>query len=152
MAKERQRLTADLNELFPGDTIKIGEQTLHIIPLRAGQIAKIVRKLKALTETLKTEGVTWDNYNEPEHLLNTATVIITDFPELLEECTNIDKDDLQELPIEIIVELLDKVIEVNMAAKDSLVGNFTSLMGRFSGILATEETKTTESSEPSKNS
>jgi len=147
--KERQRLKVDLLELFPGDTLKIGEQTLMIRPLGAGQIATIIKKFKALTESLKKDDVTWENYNEPESLLKIATKIIDDFPEILEESSNIASEDLQELPIEVIVQILDKVIEVNMAAKDSLVGNFTSLMGRFTKMIPGSKTK--ESLEPSKN-
>ena len=110
---------------------------------------KLAPAIEDFIQSLKKDDVTWENYNEPESLLKIATKIIDDFPEILEESSNIASEDLQELPIEVIVQILDKVIEVNMAAKDSLVGNFTSLMGRFTKMIPGSKTK--ESLEPSKN-
>lgn len=132
MAKERQRLKLDLEELFPGDTIKIGGTTIVITPLATGQLAIVGKKVKTVIDSLKEDGVTFDNYNEPENVLKLATVIMEDAPDLLAEAANIELEDLQELPLPITVQILDKVIEVNMKSKDSLLGNFKSLMGRFS--------------------
>lgn len=132
MAKEKQRLQLDLEELFPGDTLKIGNSTVIIQPLGTGQLAIVGKKIKTVIESLKDKGVTFDNYNEPENVLILADVIMEDAPDLLAEAANIDVEDLKLLPIPVTVQILDKVIEVNMKSKDSLMGNFKSLMGRFS--------------------
>lgn len=129
--KDRQRLSLDLESLFPGDTLKIGDQTVDIIPLGLLQLATIARKLKGFGSVLGKEGVTWDNYNKPENLLKLAVILLEQFPEVLEECSNIAVEDLQQLPLDIIVEILDKVLEVNMKSKEKLEGNFKSLTGRL---------------------
>lgn len=132
MAKDRQRLTLDLEALFPGDTLKIGEAVVDIRPLGIKQLAIISRKLKGFTSVLADEGVTWDNYNQPDSLLKLATILLEQFPEVLEEASNIALEDLQELPLEIVVEILDKVLDVNMKSKEKLEGNFESLVSKFS--------------------
>jgi len=132
MAKERIRLSFNLESLFPGDTLTIGEQTIDIRPLGIKQLAIIARKLKGFGKVLSEEGVDWENYNQPENLLKLAVILLEQFPDVLEEGSNIASEDLQQLPIDIVVEILDKVLEVNMKSKEKLEGNFKSLAGRFS--------------------
>jgi len=127
MAKEKKRLKLDLESLFLGDSFTIGETNINISPFGIKQLATIARKLKAFGATLAEQGVTWDNYNTPENLLQLSILALEEFPDILEEATNVDIEDLQELPIDIIVELVDKVLEVNMKAKEKLEGNFKSL-------------------------
>ena len=131
MATKRTKLTLDLEALFPGDTIIIGEQTVDIKPLGLKQLAMVTRKLKGFSSVLAEQGVTWDNYSEPENLLKLAVVLLEQFPDVLEEGSNIAMEDLEQLPMEIVIEILDKVIEVNMKSKDKLVENFKSLATRF---------------------
>jgi len=127
MAKERQKITIDLESLFPGDTLTIGDQVLDLRPLNIKQLAVVARKLKGFGGLLSEEGITWENYSNPENLLKMAVVLLEQFPEVLEEASNIDMDSLQELPIDVVVEILDKVIDVNLKSKEKLMGNFKSL-------------------------
>ncbi len=131
MSRERTRLNLDLESLFPGDTITIGTQNVDINPLGIRQLAVIARKLKGFGKILADDGVSWKNYNTPENLIKLAVILLDDFPEVLEEASNIALEDLQELPIDVVVEILDKVIEVNMKSKEKLEGNFKSLAQRF---------------------
>lgn len=129
---ERQRLNVDLQELFPGGTITIGTQTLNIRPLGIRQLTGILAKIKGLGTVLTEDGITWDNYRDPTNFVKISTVLSKQFPESLEEASNIALEDLQELPIEVIVSILDKVIEVNMKSKEALLKNFDSLVKKFS--------------------
>lgn len=131
MAKKRQRLNLNLDSLLPGDTLKIDGQVVFIRPLGLLQLAIVARKLKGFGAILGEDGVTWDNYGQPENILKIAVILLDQFPEVLEEASNIALEDLQQLPIDIIVELLDKVLEVNMKSKEKLEGNFKSLAGRL---------------------
>jgi len=145
---KRQKINVDLESLFPGDTITIGDQVLIIRPLGLKQLSTIAKKLKGFGEVMAGQGVTWDNYNSPENLLKLATTILDQFPDVLEEGSNIDVEDLQNLPIDTIVEILDKVIEVNMKSKEKLEGNFKSLAGRF-GMVKGEKDKSPKQSKNS---
>lgn len=138
MGKERQRITVDLEELFPGEIFPIGTQNMVIPPLESGQIASIFKKVKSLINSLKDDGVTFQNYMEPDNMLKLATVVLDQSPELLEECSNIHVDDIKRLPIEKIVELMTVIIEVNIKAKESLLGNLASLAGIFKKITPAE--------------
>jgi hypothetical protein len=124
--KERQRI--NLDSLFPGKTIEIGNSAILIKPLVLEQIAVFTKRFKEITDTLNNENIDWSNFDTPENILLIANKIIIQFPDLLEEATNIAKDDLLQLPIELVTKLIIAVVEVNLQAKDDLLGNFQSLI------------------------
>ena len=124
----RQKLNFNFDELFPGDTIEIGTQVVDIKPLSIAQLAVITRKLKGYGDQLKKAEITWDNYNSPENLLTITTTLLDKFPEVLEEGSNIDVEYLKRLPIEVVVQIIDKVVTVNLKSRESLAKNFKGLM------------------------
>jgi len=127
----RQSLSLDLDALFPGETLTIGNQSIIIRPLNIEQIAILSKKLKGIGTILGDIGVTWDNYNEHANLFKLAVTVIDNFPDILEEASNIAIKDLQALPIDLIVAIVDKILDVNLKSKDSLEKNFKSLTGKF---------------------
>jgi NTP pyrophosphatase (non-canonical NTP hydrolase) len=131
MAKERTRLKLNLDELFPGDSLEIGGQVVVIKPLGIRQLTEISRKLDGFGIMLSQNDVTWDNYNEPQNITKIATLLLQHAPEVLEEASNIDKEDLLDLTPDIITEILDKVLEVNLASKEKLEKNFKSLAAKM---------------------
>ena len=140
----RQKLNLDLSSLFPGETLTIGEQVVDIRPLGIRSLAIVARKLKGFGYVLQEDGVTFDNYSEPENIIKLATLLLEQFPEVLEEASNIDKADLEKLPIEIVVSILDKVISVNMKSRESLEKNFKSLAARLNPTKPKEKVQTTK--------
>jgi len=125
--KERQKLSVDFDSLFPGETLEIGNSTVLIRPLGFEQIAIIIKRIKGIGTVLEKEGVTWENFEEKSSLFKIAVVVIDSFPDVLEEASNIDIADLKRLPLEYIVKIVNKVIEVNLKSRDDLVKNFKSL-------------------------
>ena len=125
--KERVRLNIDIDALLPGDNFQIGNQTILIRPLSIIQYKFILSKIKGLFEYTKELGITSENYRDNDKFIMIAEIIVEKFPELLEEVSNIAAEDLQQLPIEIIISLIDKCLDVNLKSKESLVGNFRSL-------------------------
>ena len=139
--KERTRLKIDLDAILPGDQFQIGSESVLIRPLSLVQYKVIIGQVKSLAAYLKEHGVDQKNWKETDNIIFIAETVIEKFPDLLAEVSGIHEDDLQELPLEIIVALIDKCMEVNMKAKDSLLGNFKSLIGKInvSGLLQKEE-------------
>lgn len=138
--KERIRLKSiheELNSLLPGEEFKIGSDSITIRPLTLFQYKTITGKFKLLIDECVDKGITAENYRETDKFLFIAEIILTKFPDLLEEISNISAEDLQQLPIEIVVSLIDKCLEVNLKSKDVLMGNFKSLAGRINmqGLL-----------------
>ena len=131
---ERQRLNIDFDSLFPGDTYAIGSHSVVLRPLGVRQLATVAMKLKGCGELLSSQGVTWDNYTEPGNIVKLASVLLDNFPEVLEEITNVAIEDIDRLPLEEVVGLLTKAIEVNLASKDKLVKNFESLTKNIAKI------------------
>ena len=128
---KRQSLSIDLDELFPGDTITIGNQPILIRPLLFEQGTLLVKKIKGLLPIIEQEGITWENFNEYSNIFKLVYIAFENSPVILEEVLNIDIEDLKKLPIEIIVQLVDKAIEVNMKSKEGLEKNFKSLIRKF---------------------
>lgn len=130
MNKERTRLSIDIEALLPGEEFQIGTDSVTIRPLTISQYKLIVGKVKSLIVVLKEQNVTESNYKETESLITIAETIIDKFPDLLEEISNIHSEDLKQLPIEVIIALIDKCLDVNLRSKESLLGNFKSLIGK----------------------
>jgi len=151
MKREKIRITTDLDNLIPGDPFTIGDQTIIIRPLGLLKTKQIVTKIRSLFESLLEKGITFSNtkviktippnpptevieppnFKEPANLVTIAETLVSQFPEVLEEVSGIDVDDLGELPLDIIVSLLDKCVEVNLKSKEGLMGNLRSLTGKL---------------------
>jgi hypothetical protein len=123
----KQRLNINLEELFPGEPLKIGNDTIFIRPMGLLQLTKITRQLNDFMSLLSKENITFDNYTSPENLIKVVSILFEKFPDILEESSNISFDDLQHLPIDIITDIIVAVVKVNIKSKDSLVGNFNRL-------------------------
>lgn len=143
---EKQRLNLDLDSLFPGEELIIGNTSIMIPPLGLSKIAMIAKKLKSIGVVLTTKEITWDNFQKPEKLFDLVQIIIDNIPEILEEASNIHGDDLKALPIDIVIAIVSKVIDVNLAAKESLEGNLKSLTEKL-GALLKEDPKKEQNSE-----
>jgi hypothetical protein len=123
----RQKLSIDFESLFPGETMTIGNATILICPLNIRQIAIISKKIKSISSLFAKEGVTWENFTEKTSIFSIVTIILDTFPDILEEASNVDINDLQKLPLDKIIEIMSKIIEVNLKSKDDLTKNFKNL-------------------------
>lgn len=128
---KRQSLNINLDELFPGETVEIGTVSILIRPLSFLQVAVLSKKIKGLSTLLIQEGVSWENYTSPDSIFKIAVIVIDNFPEILEEASNVDINDLRALPIELVAKLLDVIIAVNMKSKEALEKNLTRLAERL---------------------
>jgi hypothetical protein len=137
---DRQKISFELDDLFPGETVSIGKSIILIRPLNIEQIAVLSKKIKAIGSLLSKEGITWENYSEKTSLLKIAVVLLDSFPDVLEEASNIDINDLKKLPLNSIVLIVSKVIEVNLKSKDDLIKNFTSLIEKLAQQIQMQET------------
>ena len=131
MEKPRQSLLVDLDSLFPDDTITIGNTVLIIHPLNLEQITTMSKQVKALGIPLTEAGITWDNYNQPANIIKIVEVILDNAPLILEEASNIDYENLKVLPLDILLQIVDKIIEVNFRSKELFEKNFKSLTSKL---------------------
>lgn len=125
--KERNRLGIDFSKLYRTTTMDIGGSMVTIRPLTYIQWAELLSKADLIIAKCKEEGVTLDNYREPMKALTLAKILVVDFIDVLAEISNIHEEDLQALPIEVIVDILSTVIEINLASKEDLEKNFNRL-------------------------
>lgn len=139
MAKDRVRLKLDYDSLFPGEVITIGQNEVMIRPLGVSALITVVKHLNVLVVDLKEQGLTWQNFETPENLLKIAGIVVTKFPDLLAEATNIAEEDIAELPLPIVVSLMVKVVEVNLKAKEDLEKNFQTLAEKFKMVAQAQK-------------
>lgn len=126
-----RKLGINFDSLLPGKTVTIGNEAIDIKPLSIVTIASVVRQVKALGGLFSEEGVTWENYNTPQSLFSIVTIIMDATPSLMEELTDIDINDIKQLPLEAVVTLFTAVIDVNIQSKEALEKNFESLAGKL---------------------
>lgn len=138
---KRQSLSINLDELFPGETVEIGTQSILIRPLSFSQVAILSKKIKGLGRLLTSEGVTWENYNTPDSIFKIAIIIIDNFPDILEEASNVKIDDLRALPLELVAKIVDVIVVVNMKSKEALEKNLASLAEKLVPVIVAAETK-----------
>lgn len=125
--KERNRLGIDFSKLYRTTTMDIGGSMVTIRPLTYVQWAELLSKADLIIAKCKEQGITLENYREPMRALTLAKILVVDFIDVLAEVSNIHEDDLQALPIEVVVAILGTVIEVNLASKEDLEKNFNRL-------------------------
>ena len=118
---------SQLDELFPGQSLSVLGQTVVIRPLGLLKLSMVAKQLDGFGAALTEAGVSWENYNQPSFMLKLAQILLTQFPEVLAEASNIDVESLQALPIEIVAEILNVVLEVNLEAREKLEKNWNSL-------------------------
>ena len=143
--KVYKSLGIDFSSLFPSETFDVMEGcSVEIKPMSLVQFASVSKQLKTFLTSLKEKGVHFSpvlssdgeviqpiNFNTPENIIEIASTALTNFPELLEETSGINKEDLEQLPLDIIINLIDVIIIVNLKSKDKLLGNWRSLVGKI---------------------
>lgn len=127
----RQKLSIDLDSLFPGTAITIGNQSIVIRPLSIEQLSVLSKKATSLGSVLAEKDITWENFNNPKNLVSIAIILLENAPDILEEASNIEVDDLKRLPLEIIMNIVDAIITENMKSKEGMEKNFKSLTKKF---------------------
>jgi len=132
---KKQSLNIDFDALFPGDVVTLYGVTISIKPLNIRQLSHLSKFTKMLLSECKSEGVTLENINDPESLVKLSVIIMDKCPELLSDVSNIELDDLNDLPIEAIIKILEKVIDVNLKSKEALEGNFNRLTEKLSALI-----------------
>lgn len=128
---DRQKLSIDLDSLFPGSSVTIGNQSIIIRPLSIEQLSVISKKITGLGKILVEKNITWKNFQSPENIAQLAVIALENAPFVLEEAANVAIEDLKKLPLELIVQIIDKVIEENLKSKDDLEKNFKSLIKKL---------------------
>ena len=120
--------TDDWNELFPGEFYKIATTELTIEPLALRPLNKILKKLGSVMEQLPQISVDdMMSGTGNAQVLKFISAVIAELPDVLSEMSGLDEEDVLDLPLVQSVDLFVKCIEVNLAAKDSLLKNLKKL-------------------------
>ena len=122
----------DWDVLLPGESLKIGTQTIMIKPLGLESFAQLLREFKLIADRCTNAGITLDNYQS--ELISLAEIIIEDVPNVLTVLTGINSDDVQRLPPAVIVKLLTICFKINIDSQDDLAKNLVTLTDQIGQI------------------
>ena len=128
---KKQKLNLDLEALFPGSALTIGNESVIIRPLNIEQLATLSKKASCIGSILVEKKITFENFNTPANLFQLAVISLENIPDVLEEAANVEMDTLKQLPIGIIAQIIEKIISENMKSKEVLEKNFKSLIEKF---------------------
>lgn len=126
-APRRFGFSEKMQELKPGKEVKIAGLLVEFIPLRFGQIAKVIRHANKMAVEWSEAGITFDNFSDKINIAKMVGIAVDKCPEFLQEISNIHSDDLQELDFEELLKVVEAVIEVNEESFSNLSKNWQSL-------------------------
>lgn len=139
MAREKIRLGIDFSKLYKTVAIDVGGKSVVLRPLTYRQWGDLLAKVDLIIEKCTEEGISLENFRNPDKLLTFAKILVVDFVDVLSEASGIHEEDLEQLPIEVILDILNAVIRVNLESKEDLQKNFDSLTKTFRGLAQNQE-------------
>ena len=103
----------DFDLLLPVETFKFGETQVKIkpIPVFSDDFKLIYLRLKDIEGSLKKAKITLENF--PYKLPAIFEIVINEAPDILSLILPIEPDDIKRLPGFILIEYLEKFIEIN---------------------------------------
>ncbi len=136
MAKQTIK-SEDWDNLLPGSTHTIGTTELIIKPLGLYDLSIQIKKITAIQNELDENKITGENFRQTDKFFKLAEIIVSKVPDLISDAANLEVDDVQKLPLEEIVSLLEKLLDVNLTAKEALSKNLDSLGTKIAVLIAT---------------
>ncbi len=124
----------DWKNLLPQTDYKLGNTTLPLRPLNVSEVGKIARVAKNMAQYMKDKGITLDNFKDPANIGIVFEIILDVCPELISDSANLDVEDVRNLPLEVGIDLFNKLIEVNLKSKDALEKNSLNLANTIKSL------------------
>jgi len=135
--QDKRKLTdEDWDLLLPGKEVKLGNTRIEVKPLGFQEFVRTVRRLGEVREQLAGEGLTLENFNEPQNLLKLVGVVMDEIPELMSDVLCVEQADLELVPVTVMVDVARTVIEVNVKSQEGLLKNLTALARGMGEITA----------------
>lgn len=135
--KEVKRIVdADWDNLLPGKEMAIGQTSFTIRPLGFGDFTSAIKKIESIQGKLTEAGVTASNYKKSDKLFSVASLIMSEIPEVLSEASGVHIEDLNRMPISIVIDIISQVIDVNIESQQGLSKNFSALAGKVRELMS----------------
>lgn len=125
---------SDWKHLFPVYYYERGGFKLPITPLNLTQIALIKSVYEQVIPTLIENNIDFNNLEDPAHIPFILDMVVKYVPDLVSNVLPITADDLMEMPLELSMDIVRRVIEVNLESKDGLLKNFQALVSAIEAI------------------
>jgi hypothetical protein len=136
---EKISFDVDWDNLFPGKPFVVADKSHNVTPLNIEGIAKISKKIRVILPILKSEGIDWNNLNDPEVIIKLVPILMDNTPDIVSEATGISIESLVKFPPAYLLEIVTIAIEVNLESKEALEKNFEGLVKTFQSLQAEAE-------------
>jgi len=141
----------DWEVLFISENFKIGLQTIEIFPFCLKELKPVMNSIKELAFKFKSKNIGFEEIFDIENAPLLAEMLM-EFPDIISKATGLEVEDINNLPINIIIALSSKIIEVNVRAQGGMEKNLIGLLEEVARmmVMVTSNTETSEtSSKPS---
>lgn len=128
----------DWENLVPIIEIPIASQKVSIRPLGFKKLTETIRKFQNSQKELLESGVTLENYSSPEGMLAITTIILERMPDIISDSSNIDLTDVERLPINVALTLVEAILDANITSQKGFLKNLTALATKAAQLMGTQ--------------
>lgn len=125
----------DWEALLRVEVFRLGNRDWPLRPIGLEDLGEITKSLRRIAGELSNAGVTLQNF-QSEKLDVVLTLVVNNAPEILEKLTDLHRDDIRKLPLDILVALFNTALDVNLASQDDLAKNLTALAEKMGSLAA----------------
>lgn len=133
---EIQRLDdKDWDALLRVEVFRLGNRDWPLRPVGLQDLGEITKSIQRIAGELQDKGVTLQNFqNDKLHVV--LDIVVTSAPDILEKLTGLHREDIRNLPLDVLVALFNTALDVNLASQDDLAKNLTALAQKMGSLAA----------------
>lgn len=125
----------DWDSLVPIKEVSIASKKIVVKPLGFKKLRETIVKLGTIEKELTEKGVTLENYESAQSLLAIASIVLERMPEIISDSSNLHPDDIEGLPINVAIILVEAILDANIESQKGLVKNLAALASKAGQIV-----------------
>jgi len=135
MSETVKLTSSDWESIFKVETFAIGKTVLQLRPLGLEDLAYVTLLISQISEKVIHQIPKDEKERKLPELINEMlpsilSVVQKEVPEAVSIMSKLDKEDVKNLPAELLLDLVTKCIEINIGSLESLSKNFIALAGK----------------------
>lgn len=129
----------DWKDLLPSKEVAIASQKIIVEPLGFKNFTLIINRFKDIQGELTTAGIDIAQLKDsPGSMITLTSLILEKMPELISLSCNLDAEDIDRIPINTAIQIVEAIIDVNIESQNGFLKNLTALAGKTSQLMEQE--------------